>query len=53
MFSPLYPDDLQPEYEKISENEFKLKLSKIPNGLYYLSVKRGDNKETFKIIVNH
>ncbi|MGB4968941.1 MAG: PKD domain-containing protein [Saprospiraceae bacterium] len=44
---------LSPEFEKLSENEFKLKLSKIPNGLYYLSVKRGDNKETFKIIVNH
>lgn len=44
---------LSPEFEKLSENEFKLKLSKIPNGLYYLSVTRGENKKVVKIIVNH
>lgn len=42
-----------PESEKINENEFKLKLSKLINGIYYLSVNRGENKKVVKIIVNH
>ncbi|MEI2695690.1 MAG: T9SS type A sorting domain-containing protein [Saprospiraceae bacterium] len=42
-----------PESEKINENELKLKLSKLTNGVYYLSVTRGENKKVVKIIVNH
>lgn len=42
-----------PESEKINVNEFKLKLSNLLNGIYYLSVTQGENKKVVKIIVNH
>lgn len=46
-------ESIIPESQKINENEFKLKLSKLINGVYYLSVTRGENKKVVKIIVNH